>query len=145
MLGAVHQNPVAVPDDRHSGAAPLRFGYRGTTSEDDDTSHRHSLVDPSPSAGYGTLTWWTALAAVALPSDALVGGTLRSSNGTCVVEDEDVAWAQRPLGIDEQGREVVSWIAGVTAASGEEIDVLPLVEMDRSLRAAVLPIVGSDP
>lgn len=50
-----------------------------------------------------------------------------------------------PVGIDEQGREVVSRIPGVTAASREEIDVLPLVEMDRSLRAAVLPIVGSDP
>ena len=61
------------------------------------------------------------------------------------LEDEDVAWAPRPLGIDEQGREVVACIPGVTAASGEEIDVLPLVEMDRSLRAAVLPIVRSDP
>jgi aminoglycoside phosphotransferase (APT) family kinase protein len=45
------------------------------------------------------------------------------------------------LGIDEQGREVVSWIPGVTAASGEEIDVLPLVEMVRQLHDLTVDLV----
>lgn len=49
------------------------------------------------------------------------------------LEDEGVAWSPRPLGIDELDREVVSWISGETAASGDEIDLLPLVGIVRQL------------
>lgn len=59
------------------------------------------------------------------------------------LEDEDVAWAPRPLGIDELDREVVSWIPGATAASADEIDVLPLVGMVRQLHDLTVDLVES--
>ena len=50
-----------------------------------------------------------------------------------LLEDAGAAWAPRGLGIDELGREVVSWIPGHTAASGDEIDLIPLAGVVRQL------------
>jgi hypothetical protein len=57
------------------------------------------------------------------------------------LEGEGVPWAPRPLGIDEQGREVVSWIPGATAGSGDEIDAFALVEVVRHLHDLTVGLV----
>ncbi len=71
-----------------------------------------------------------------------VGDTVRRARGenTALVQrvlrrlgDQGVTWAPRALGIDEQGREVLSWIPGDTAASGDEVDVLLLAAIVRQL------------
>jgi hypothetical protein len=45
------------------------------------------------------------------------------------------------LGIDELGREVVSWIPGATAASGDEIELLQLARMVRQLHDLTVELV----
>lgn len=51
----------------------------------------------------------------------------------CVLEEAGAAWAPRGLGIDELGREVVSWIPGDTATLGGEIDLVALAGIVRQL------------
>ncbi len=57
------------------------------------------------------------------------------------LEDEGIAWAPRPFGTDDQGREIVSWIPGETAAAGEEIDLLSLAAMVRQLHDLTIDLV----
>jgi aminoglycoside phosphotransferase (APT) family kinase protein len=57
------------------------------------------------------------------------------------LEDEGVAWAPRPLGIDELGREVVTWIPGATTASGDEIELVQLARLARQLHDLTLELV----
>jgi aminoglycoside phosphotransferase (APT) family kinase protein len=61
------------------------------------------------------------------------GNTAFVQRVLCLLEDGGVAWAPRALGIDELGREVISWIPGDTAASGDEIDLIPLAGIVRQL------------
>jgi aminoglycoside phosphotransferase (APT) family kinase protein len=79
-----------------------------------------------------------------------VGDTVRRARGenTAFVqrvlrrlEDEGVAWAPRPLGVDELGREVVSWIPGDTATSGNQVDVLLLTRIVRQLHDLTAALV----
>jgi aminoglycoside phosphotransferase (APT) family kinase protein len=49
------------------------------------------------------------------------------------LEDAGVLWAPRALGIDEKGREVLTWIPGTTATTGHEIDLPELTRMVRTL------------
>jgi aminoglycoside phosphotransferase (APT) family kinase protein len=79
-----------------------------------------------------------------------VGNTARrpASNNTHFVqtvlrhlEEVGVGWAPRPLGIDDEGREVVSWIPGVTAKSGEDVDLSELALMVRSLHDLTVGLV----
>jgi len=57
------------------------------------------------------------------------------------LEDEGAAWAPRALGIDELGREVVSWVPGATAASGDEIELRQLARMVRQLHDLTVELV----
>jgi aminoglycoside phosphotransferase (APT) family kinase protein len=79
-----------------------------------------------------------------------VGDTARrsASNNTQLVqtvlrhlEGAGVGWAPRPLGIDNEGREVVSWIPGATAESGEDVDVSELARMVRCLHDLTVDLV----
>jgi aminoglycoside phosphotransferase (APT) family kinase protein len=79
-----------------------------------------------------------------------VGDTVRRarSKNTALVqrvlgrlEEEGVAWAPRALGIDELGREVLSWIAGDVAASGDQVDVLLLAGVVRQLHDLTAALV----
>jgi hypothetical protein len=79
-----------------------------------------------------------------------IGNTVRRAPGenTAFVqwvlrhlEDEGVAWAPRPLGIDELGREVVTWIPGATAASGDEIELVQLARLARQLHDLTVELV----
>jgi Phosphotransferase enzyme family len=58
------------------------------------------------------------------------------------LEDAGTPWAPRPLGIDEQGLEVVSWIPGETATTGEQVDVLALARIVRDLHDLTVDLVG---
>jgi aminoglycoside phosphotransferase (APT) family kinase protein len=49
------------------------------------------------------------------------------------LEDAGVAWAPRALGIDERQQEVISWIPGETASSGDQIEVRLLAGIVRQL------------
>ena len=49
------------------------------------------------------------------------------------LEDSGVSWSPRALGIDEWGREVVSWISGAVASTGAEVDLAALAHMVREL------------
>lgn len=49
------------------------------------------------------------------------------------LEAQGVEWAPRPRGIDEQDREVLSWIPGRSPASGDEIDLVALAGIVRQL------------
>ena len=49
------------------------------------------------------------------------------------LQDAAMPWAPRPLGIDELGREVITWIPGTTVMSGDEIELIPLARMVRQL------------
>ena len=49
------------------------------------------------------------------------------------LEAREVPWAPRARGIDRLDREVVSWIPGETAASGDEIDLAALAGIVRQL------------
>ena len=69
-----------------------------------------------------------------------VGDTVRRPQGpgTAFVhsvlhrlEGAGVTWAPRSLGIDELGREVQSWIPGVTPSTGDDVDPLALIEIVR--------------
>ena len=83
-----------------------------------------------------------------------LGDTARrpASNNTQLVqtvlrhlEVAGVGWAPRPLGIDNEGREVVSWIPGVTAESGEDVDLSELARMVRRLHDLTVGLVeGSE-
>jgi aminoglycoside phosphotransferase (APT) family kinase protein len=57
------------------------------------------------------------------------------------LEHEGVAWAPRPLGIDELGREVVSWIPGDTATSGDQVDLVLLAGIVRQLHDLTVALV----
>jgi Ser/Thr protein kinase RdoA (MazF antagonist) len=57
------------------------------------------------------------------------------------LEDAGAPWAPRPLGIDEQGLEVVSWIPGETATTGEQVDVLALARIVRELHDVTVDLV----
>ncbi|HEX6423537.1 MAG TPA: phosphotransferase [Acidimicrobiales bacterium] len=79
-----------------------------------------------------------------------VGNTARrpAGNNTYLVqtvlrrlEEAGVGWAPRPLGIDDEGREVVSWIPGVTAESGEDVDLSELALMVRRLHDLTVGLV----
>jgi tRNA A-37 threonylcarbamoyl transferase component Bud32 len=63
----------------------------------------------------------------ASPNTELVHRVLRH------LEDAGVRWAPRALGIDDEGREILSWIPGVTVTTGQEIDLPELARMVRSL------------
>jgi tRNA A-37 threonylcarbamoyl transferase component Bud32 len=61
------------------------------------------------------------------------------------LEDAGATWAPRALGIDEQGLEVVSWIPGETATTGEQVDVLALAQIVRDLHDLTADLVdGSE-
>jgi len=47
------------------------------------------------------------------------------------LERAGVAWSPRALGLDEQGRETLSWINGTAAASGADVDLAELARMVR--------------
>lgn len=49
------------------------------------------------------------------------------------LEDAGVGWAPRALGIDEEGREILTWIPGATVTNGQEIDLPDLTRMVRTL------------
>jgi hypothetical protein len=77
-----------------------------------------------------------------MDSPIRVGDTIRrpQNENTALVqrvlshlEDAGVAWAPRALGIDEQEREVLSWIPGETATSGDQVDLHLLARMVRRL------------
>lgn len=61
------------------------------------------------------------------PSTELVHRVLRQ------LEAAGVSWAPRALGIDDEGREVLSWIPGRTATAAEAIDLDELARMVRRL------------
>ena len=50
-----------------------------------------------------------------------------------LLEAERASWAPRFLGIDNEGREVLTWISGDTATSGNDIDLVLLASMVRQL------------
>ena len=50
-----------------------------------------------------------------------------------VLDDAGTPWAPRPLGIDELGREVISWVPGATVTSGDDMELVPLARMVRQL------------
>lgn len=88
----------------------------------------------SPNAGCATLSL--------VQSPVRVGETVRRSQreNTGLVqrvlrrlEATGVAWAPRALGIDEEAREVLSWIPGETASSGKQVDLFLLVGIVRQL------------
>ena len=49
------------------------------------------------------------------------------------LEDSGAGWSPRALGFDEEGREVVTWIPGEVATSGEEVDMTELARIVRDL------------
>ena len=49
------------------------------------------------------------------------------------LEEAGVRWAPRALGVDEEGREILTWIPGTTATTGHEIDLPELTRMVRTL------------
>jgi aminoglycoside phosphotransferase (APT) family kinase protein len=63
----------------------------------------------------------------ASPNTKLVFRVLRH------LETADMPWAPRALGIDDEGREVLSWIPGLTATATEEVDLDELARMVRRL------------
>lgn len=79
-----------------------------------------------------------------------IGGTIRRAFGANTkfaqsvlrhLTDAGVTWAPRALGIDEQGREAVSWIPGQTATSGEQIDLHELARVVRRLHDLTATLV----
>ena len=49
------------------------------------------------------------------------------------LEDAGVGWAPRALGVDEEGREILTWIPGATVTTGQKIDLAELTRMVRAL------------
>jgi thiamine kinase-like enzyme len=61
------------------------------------------------------------------PNTELVHRVLRH------LEAAGVRWAPRALGIDDEGREILSWIPGATVAATKEVDLDELARMVRRL------------
>jgi hypothetical protein len=57
------------------------------------------------------------------------------------LEAAGVAWAPRALGIDEENREVLSWIPGETASSGNQVDLFLLASIVRQLHDLTADLV----
>jgi tRNA A-37 threonylcarbamoyl transferase component Bud32 len=88
--------------------------------------------------------------AVLVQSPIRVGDTVRrsQSENTGLVrqvlrhlEAAGVAWAPRALGIDEEEREVLSWIPGETASSGNQVDLFLLAGIVRQLHDLTADLV----
>lgn len=61
------------------------------------------------------------------------------------LEAAGAEWAPRPLGVDQQrGLEIVSWIPGQAATSAEEVDLIRLVEMVRTLHDVTAMLVDAE-
>lgn len=98
----------------------------------------------SPSAGCATLR--------GVEGPVRVGDTVRRPQGpgTAFVhlvlrrlEEAGVTWAPRPLEIDDLGREVQSWIPGVTPLTGDDVDLFALVAIVRELHDLTVDMVGN--
>jgi hypothetical protein len=50
-----------------------------------------------------------------------------------LLETEGVPWAPRFVGMDDEGREILSWISGSTGTSGDEMDLVVLANIVRRL------------
>lgn len=53
-----------------------------------------------------------------------------------------VPWAPCPLGIDDEGREVATWIVGEVAASGDDVDLPAMARVVRGLHDLSGPLAG---
>lgn len=52
------------------------------------------------------------------------------------------AWAPRPLGIDDEGREVITWIDGKVATSGADVDLQAMARVVRELHDLSTVLAG---
>jgi len=58
------------------------------------------------------------------------------------LERAGVVWSPRALGLDEQGRETLTWISGTAAASGGDVDLGELAIMVRELHDRTAGFAG---
>jgi len=57
------------------------------------------------------------------------------------LEAAGVTWSPRALGLDEQGREVVSWLPGCAASVGADVDLAELTRIVRDLHDLTASLV----